>query len=321
MPVRPRAHAVAADRRPRRAGPGRGDHDGADHGARRRDGAEGEDRQRHGPARHDVGDRHRARPVARRPADRRPRLAGDLPRQRAAGRPRLCCSLIAACPADRRRSQAADAAGFDLVGHAAARADARRLRARHDDSGAAASGSLNTALLAAAACGAGLFVLAESERRIAVDPAWRCSAIRSLSAGLAMSALVSTVMMATLVVGPFYLSRALGLDAARGRPRHVGRPARRRADRRAGRPASSTASAPGRMIVVGLVAMAAGSSCCSRCCRSTLGIAGYIAPHRRRHRRLRAVPGGQQHRRHGGSCRRISAASSPACSTCRATSG
>jgi MFS family permease len=36
-----------------------------------------------------------------------------------------------------------------------------------------------------------------------------------LSASLAMSALVSTVMMATLVVGPFYLSRALGLDVAR----------------------------------------------------------------------------------------------------------
>ena len=35
-----------------------------------------------------------------------------------------------------------------------------------------------------------------------------------LRAGLATSALVSTVMMATLVVGPFYLSRALGLDAA-----------------------------------------------------------------------------------------------------------
>ena len=33
--------------------------------------------------------------------------------------------------------------------------------------------------------------------------------------GMAMSALVSTVIMATLVVGPFYLSRALGLDAAR----------------------------------------------------------------------------------------------------------
>jgi MFS family permease len=37
----------------------------------------------------------------------------------------------------------------------------------------------------------------------------------TLSSGLAMSVLVSTVMMATLVVGPFYLSRALGLDAAR----------------------------------------------------------------------------------------------------------
>jgi MFS family permease len=36
----------------------------------------------------------------------------------------------------------------------------------------------------------------------------------ALSASLAMSALVSTVLMTTLVVGPFYLSRALGLDAA-----------------------------------------------------------------------------------------------------------
>jgi MFS family permease len=35
-----------------------------------------------------------------------------------------------------------------------------------------------------------------------------------LSASLAMSTLVSTVMMATLVVGPFYLSRALGLETA-----------------------------------------------------------------------------------------------------------
>jgi MFS family permease len=35
-----------------------------------------------------------------------------------------------------------------------------------------------------------------------------------LSAGLATSTLVATVMMATLVVGPFYLSRALGLEAA-----------------------------------------------------------------------------------------------------------
>ena len=36
----------------------------------------------------------------------------------------------------------------------------------------------------------------------------------ALRASLATSAMVSTVMMATLVVGPFYLSRALGLTAA-----------------------------------------------------------------------------------------------------------
>jgi hypothetical protein len=36
-----------------------------------------------------------------------------------------------------------------------------------------------------------------------------------LTRRLAMSGLVSTVMMATLVVGPFYLSGALGLDVAR----------------------------------------------------------------------------------------------------------
>lgn len=36
-----------------------------------------------------------------------------------------------------------------------------------------------------------------------------------LSSGLATSALVSTVIMTTMVVGPFYLARTLGLDAAR----------------------------------------------------------------------------------------------------------
>jgi MFS family permease len=36
-----------------------------------------------------------------------------------------------------------------------------------------------------------------------------------LGGSLGMNALVSTVMMSTLVVGPFYLSRGLGLDAAR----------------------------------------------------------------------------------------------------------
>ena len=92
-----------------------------------------------------------------------------------------------------------------------------------------------------------------------------------------MSALVSTVMMATLVVGPFYLSRALGLDAAlvglvmsvgplvaalTGVPAgrivdRFGAPAHdhRRAHRDGGRVAS-----PCRMLP------------------ATLGIAGYVAP-------------------------------------------
>ena len=43
---------------------------------------------------------------------------------------------------------------------------------------------------------------------------WRSLQSASLRAGLAMSALVSAVIMATFVVGPFYLSRGLGLDPA-----------------------------------------------------------------------------------------------------------
>jgi MFS family permease len=57
-----------------------------------------------------------------------------------------------------------------------------------------------------------LFVLAEAKAKA---PLLRLTMFRdhALSASLGMSALVSTVMMATLVVGPFYLSRALELRA------------------------------------------------------------------------------------------------------------
>ena len=74
-------------------------------------------------------------------------------------------------------------------------------------------GPLNLALLLAAGVGAGLFLLAETK---VASPLIRGSMWRdpTLSPGLVMSALVSTVMMATLVVGPFHLSRGLGLDAA-----------------------------------------------------------------------------------------------------------
>jgi MFS family permease len=74
-------------------------------------------------------------------------------------------------------------------------------------------GTHNMALLAVALLGAGLFLLVEARTEA---PLIRLTMFRNplLSASLTMSALVSTVMMATLVVGPFYLSRTLGLNAA-----------------------------------------------------------------------------------------------------------
>jgi EmrB/QacA subfamily drug resistance transporter len=136
-------------------------------------------------------------------------------------------------------------------------------------------GSLNLALLAAAAFGIGLFALVESR---AASPLIRLAIFRDpvLSAGLAMSALVSTVMMATLVVGPFYLSGALGLDAAGvGLVLSVGPlvvaltgvPAGRIADRFGAM----------RMTMVGLVGIAAGCAILA-VTPASFGIPGYVAP-------------------------------------------
>ncbi|TAU83691.1 MFS transporter [Rhizobium leguminosarum] len=74
-------------------------------------------------------------------------------------------------------------------------------------------GLLNVALLSAAVFGIGFFVFAEAR---AASPLVQLTVFRNpvLSASLAMNALVSTVMMATLVVAPFYLSQALGLNQA-----------------------------------------------------------------------------------------------------------
>ena len=136
-------------------------------------------------------------------------------------------------------------------------------------------GPLNKLLLVAAVVGAGLFLLAEAR---ASSPLVRLAMFRNpvLSASLAMSALVSTVMMATLVVGPFYLSRALGLHAALvGFVLSVGPlvaaltgvPAGRLVDRLGAR----------RMTLVGLCGMAAGSFGLSLM-PTRFGIAGYLAP-------------------------------------------
>ena len=136
-------------------------------------------------------------------------------------------------------------------------------------------GPLNVALLVAAVFGAGLFVFAEAR---AASPLIQLAMFRNpvLSGSLAMSALVSTVMMATLVVGPFYLSRALGLDAALvGLVLSVGPFAAALTGVPAGRIADGF-GAP-RMTIVGLTAIAVGSFALSMM-PTTLGIPGYITP-------------------------------------------
>ncbi|MDJ0384075.1 MFS transporter [Streptomyces sp. G-G2] len=136
-------------------------------------------------------------------------------------------------------------------------------------------GPLNLALLAAAALGVALFVRVEAG---AASPLVRLSAFRdrALSASLAMSALVSTVMMATLVVGPFYLSRGLGLGAAQTGlalaagpfvAALTGVPAGRLVDR-FGAPRTTAA---------GLLTMAAGA-CALTVMPTAPGAAGYVAP-------------------------------------------
>ena len=136
-------------------------------------------------------------------------------------------------------------------------------------------GPLNIALLLVTCVGVGLFIRVEA--RVAA-PLIRLGMFRDpqLSASLAMSLLVTTVMMATLVVGPFYLARALGLDAVGvGLVLSVGPlvaalagvPAGRIADRFGAR----------RMTLAGLIALGLGCFALSALPR-TFGIAGYLAP-------------------------------------------
>jgi len=140
-------------------------------------------------------------------------------------------------------------------------------------------GPLNMTLLLAAAVGAGLFVCAQarSEER-AASPLLRLAMFRDpvLRAGLAMSLLVSTVMMATLVVGPFYLARALGLGAGLvGLVMSIGPLVAALAGVPAGRIVDRFGAA--RMTGAGLAAMAAGCATLAMM-PARLGIPGYVAP-------------------------------------------
>lgn len=72
-------------------------------------------------------------------------------------------------------------------------------------------GQLNMALLGLALIGAGAFVFAEQRVKA---PLVRLSLLKDsiFSAGLIVNVIVATVMMSTLVVGPFFLARALHLS-------------------------------------------------------------------------------------------------------------
>jgi EmrB/QacA subfamily drug resistance transporter len=136
-------------------------------------------------------------------------------------------------------------------------------------------GGINVALLFAAAAGAGLFVFAETR---AASPLIRLEMFRDrgLSAGLVVSSLVTTVVTTTLVVGPFYLSRGLGLEAAMvGLILSIGPLVAALTAVPAGHLADHFGAH--RITVAGLIGMAAGSLCLSLV-PATLGVFGYIAP-------------------------------------------
>lgn len=136
-------------------------------------------------------------------------------------------------------------------------------------------GLLNIALLLVAVAGAGLFILVEAK---VSSPLIRLALFRDrgLSAGVVMSGLVSTVMMSTLVVGPFYLAGGLGLDAAvvglvlSTGPivsALTGVPAGRLVDR----------FGAGRMTILGLMGIAGGAAALALI-PARFGVLGYIGP-------------------------------------------
>lgn len=135
-------------------------------------------------------------------------------------------------------------------------------------------GRLNIALLLATVMGAGLFVFAQA--RVA-SPLIPLAEFRNatLSTSLVMNVLVTTVMMATLVVGPFYLSRALGLNTALvGIVMSIGPIISALSGVLAGRIVDRL-GAPF-MVIAGLVEMAAGLFALSLL-PQMFGVAGYIA--------------------------------------------
>lgn len=136
-------------------------------------------------------------------------------------------------------------------------------------------GTVNLALLLAAGAGAWLFVLAGTR---AASPLIPLALLRDrlLGARLGTTALVSTVMMATLVVGPFYLSRALALTpAAVGLALSAGPLAAALSGVPAGRLADRAGT---RGVSIAGLALMLGASVALALLPASGGMAGYVAP-------------------------------------------
>ena len=134
---------------------------------------------------------------------------------------------------------------------------------------------MNVTLLIAALIGAILFVLAELRSSSPIIPIAMLRS-RGLSSGLVMSALVTTVVMATLVVGPFYLSGVLSLDAVGvGLVMSCGPIVAALAGVPAGRLADRFGTQ--RVTVAGLLGMITGSSMLA-IMPASFGTGGYIVP-------------------------------------------
>lgn len=141
-------------------------------------------------------------------------------------------------------------------------------------SGRGSFGLLNLGLLLIAMAGLGLFTFVEG---CVAAPLLRPALLRErrLGGSLASNLLVSTVMMATLVVGPFYLSLGLGLDAASvGLVMSVGPAISALSGVPAGRLVDRLGAAFA--VVAGLGAMLAGAAALAAL-PGLFGVAGYVA--------------------------------------------
>ncbi|KQV82405.1 MFS transporter [Massilia sp. Root351] len=136
-------------------------------------------------------------------------------------------------------------------------------------------GWLNASLLLCAGAGAVVFVLSQKKAR---SPLIRLAMFSdaALGAGFVASALVTTVVMATLIVGPFYLGGALALDAGQtGLAMSAGPLVAAVAGFPAGRLVDRLGAH--RMSLSGLAAMLAGAAALPLLA-ARYGVPGYVGP-------------------------------------------